>query len=233
MEIKAISSGSKGNAYYVSDGKTRLLIECGVTISKLKRTTEFDLEKIHGIIISHRHSDHCRSVKQCSEAGIDLFAPSDVFEYYGLCGTNCHRVREFRGFTAGTMFILPFDLNHDCVNFGYLICSRETKERLLYFSDTYMVKYRFEHLTHIMAECNHSMRLLKENTEAGLIPVWLKDRIKVNHMSIENLLKFFKANDMSEVKEIYLIHISENNGNPASFRQRVRKASGKPVKVFK
>ena len=83
-----------------------------------------------------------------------------------------------------------------------------------------------------MAECNYSMRMLKENTELGLVPLFLKDRIKVSHMSIEQLLEFFEANDLSKAEQIYLIHISDNNGNPVTFKRRVKKLTGVPVEVF-
>lgn len=230
MEIKGIASGSKGNAYYISDGGTSILIECGVAISKLKNSGYFD--GAGGILISHKHSDHAKSIKKCADAGAELFAPAEVFDKYGLAGDNCHSVSAFEGFCIGSLYILPFDLNHDCINFGYLICSRTTGERLLYFTDTYMVKYKFKHITHIMAECNYSMRLLRENTELGIVPLWLKDRIKVSHMSIEQLLEFFKANDLSETEQIYLIHISEHNGNPSVFRRRIKKVTGIKTDVF-
>lgn len=224
MEIKGIASGSKGNAYYISDGQTNILIECGIPLSRIKKSVCID--DISGILISHKHTDHAKSIVKCLSAGVDIYAPAEVFDTYETCGDKCHDVAPFEGFNIGTMFILPFDLNHDCINFGYLVCSKATDERLLYFTDTYMVKYKFSGLTYIMAECNYSTRMLRENTEMGLVPLWLKDRIKVSHMSVEQLLKFFKANDLHGVKQIYLIHISENNGNPAVFRKRVKKVTG-------
>ena len=51
-------------------------------------------------------------------------------------------------------------------------------------------------------------------------------------MSIEQLLEFFKANDLSKVEQIYLIHISDNNGSPVTFKRRVKKLTGVPVEVF-
>ena len=233
MIVKGIASGSKGNAYYISDAETRILIECGVAMKKLTSSPEFDFNSLHGILVSHRHGDHCKSLKHCKNAGASLYAPAEVFAFKGVDGDNCHPVKAFEGFTLGSFFVLPFDLNHDCVNYGYLLCSKATGERLLYFTDTYMVKYKFDHLTHIMAECNYSMKTLRENVRIGLVPAWLKDRIKVSHMSLEQLLKFMDENDLSKVRSIYLIHMSENNGSPAIFRHRIRKATGKHVEIIK
>jgi len=232
MIIDAVASGSKGNAYYISDGHTQLLIECGVAMKRLTKNPAFEFEDIDGILISHRHIDHCKAVERCKDAGAEIYAPADVFEFKGLNGKGCHPVKPFAGFDIGTFYIVPFDLYHDCENYGYLVCSRASNERLLYFSDTYMVRYKFNDLTHIMAECNYSNKILKENVKIGLVPAWLKDRIKVSHMSIEQLLKFFKENDLTKVKKIYLIHMSENNGSPAVFKHKVKKATGKAVEVL-
>lgn len=232
MKVKAIASGSKGNAYYISDGKTQLLIECGVTMKRLCGDMDYPFENTDGILISHHHSDHCKSIQKCAEAGADIYAPADVFSHTETEGECCHRVKPFRSFKIGTFLILPFDLHHDCVNYGYLLSSKETGERLLYFTDTYMVKYRFPGLTHIMAECNYSTDMLEANVRLGLTPPWLKDRIRVTHMSVEHLEAFFKANRLDGVKKIYLLHLSENNGNPKVFRHRIKKATGKEVEVL-
>lgn len=229
MEIKAISSGSKGNAYYISDEATSLLIECGVSFRKIRTSKYYNFENISGVLISHRHSDHCKSIKECANAGVEIYAPADVFKNNEMSGERCNAIKRFKAFNVGSFYILPFDLYHDCVNYGFLICSKKTGERLLYFTDTYMIKYKFEGLTHIMAECNYSNETLKNNSEMGVVPPWLKDRIKVSHMSLENLFKFMKENDLSKVKHIYLIHISETNGNAKVFRHRIKKATEKQV----
>ncbi len=233
MKVKAIASGSKGNAYYISDGKTQLLIECGVTMKRLCGDTEYDFKDTQGILISHRHSNHCKSIQKCIDAGVDIYAPADVYKHMNITGERCHIVSPFKSFVIGFFMILPFDLHHDCVNYGYLISSRHTGERLLYFTDTYMVKYKFPGITHIMAECNYSIRTLKENVTLGLTPPWLKDRIKVSHMSVERLEQFFESNNLDNIKKIYLIHLSENNGNANVFRYRIKKVTGKEVEVLK
>lgn len=55
LEIKQIASGSTGNCYRISDGKTNLLIEAGITIRKIKEALMFRLSEIEGCLISHEH----------------------------------------------------------------------------------------------------------------------------------------------------------------------------------
>ena len=46
MQIDIYGSSSKGNAYKVSDGKTSLLIECGLTFKKLQEKSNFTLSRV-------------------------------------------------------------------------------------------------------------------------------------------------------------------------------------------
>jgi len=55
MQIDIYGSSSKGNAYKVSDGKTSLLIECGLTFKKLQEKSNFTLSQVVGCLITHAH----------------------------------------------------------------------------------------------------------------------------------------------------------------------------------
>jgi phosphoribosyl 1,2-cyclic phosphodiesterase len=55
MIIKSIASGSSGNCYKISDGKTSLLLECGIPIKKIKLGCDFDLSDILGCLVTHEH----------------------------------------------------------------------------------------------------------------------------------------------------------------------------------
>ena len=229
MTIEALASGSKGNAYMVSDGETRVLIECGVPIGKLRQLTGFKLSKMQGVLVSHRHEDHCRALLGCISAGVDAYAPQDVFDHKGARGSRCRPAEPLKPFRVGTFSALPFECHHDCECYGYLLHSMATGERLWYFTDTYMVTERFEGVTHIMAECNYSAAALDESVSMGWFPAELKERVARTHMSIDNLLKLLAANDLSQVKEIHLIHMSESNSRAESFKAAVESQTGKPT----
>lgn len=55
IEISVFESGSQGNLYKIADGKTSLLIECGISIKKIKKYLDFRLRDIDGCLISHEH----------------------------------------------------------------------------------------------------------------------------------------------------------------------------------
>jgi len=231
MIIKPLASGSRGNAYCVSDGQTTVLIECGIPAAELQKGTGFNLSRLQGILISHGHNDHCRAIHDCIRVGPDIYAPAEVFAAKGVHGNHCNAVQPFKGFHIGTFFVLPFDCVHDCVNYGYLLHSNHSGGRLIYFTDTCMVKYRFDGLTHIMGECNYSLEAVIRSIELGYIPASMKERLKTCHMSIDSLLEYLRVNDIRRVREIYLLHLSENNSHAENFKTAVTELTGKNVFV--
>lgn len=57
--------------------------------------------------------------------------------------------------------MLPVKTEHDAKEpLGFLIYSRTTREKLLFATDTYYIRYRFPGLTHIMIECNYAIDIM-------------------------------------------------------------------------
>lgn len=133
--------------------------------------------------------------------------------------------------------VLPFDVHHNhpfmpCKEpLGLLITDIRTAEKLVYITDTSHVDYNFtgHGITHWMIECNHSGELIDKSLENGVIPKSLYDRIRYTHFSLAQVIGFFLANDLSKAKEIHLIHISKNNGDPELFQQTIQALTGVPV----
>lgn len=111
---------------------------------------------------------------------------------------------------------------------GFLLAN-QYGEKLLYATDTFYIRYRFKALTHLMLECNYSFDILKANVEAGTVDVSLKNRILKSHMSLETLKGFLKANDLSRVEQIWLLHVSDGNSDADRFKREVMELTGKPV----
>ena len=77
-------------------------------------------------------------------------------------------------------------------------------------------------------ECNYDTQTLESNVSNGLHRAHAY-RVMKSHMSLETLLEFFKANDLSRVEEIHLLHLSDSNANETYIKQAVARATGKPV----
>jgi phosphoribosyl 1,2-cyclic phosphodiesterase len=231
MKIKVLASSSKGNCYYISDGQTSLLLDAGIPIKQIQVGIGFRLRDISGVLITHRHNDHSKAILDLIKAGVDVYALDDVFKAKGISGHRCHSILPLKPFTVGSMSIMPFDCVHDVPNSGYLISSNYNSEKLLYFTDTHYVKYTFQGLNYILAECNFSKEAIDKSIADGRIPHSLKKRLINTHMSIDVLLDMLRANDLSAIRQIYLLHLSDNNGREDEFKAAVQKATGCEVYI--
>ena len=230
IEFKSFASGSSGNMYTVDDGTTKIMIEAGINIKRIKKALNFQVTHLAGALISHSHGDHNSAVKDVLDLGVNCHMSKVTAEETGV---NHHRVKIFESlkpFKIGTLMILPFPVQHDVENHGFLIQS-DQGERLLFLTDSYYCKYKFENLNYIAIECNYSQKILQENVESGRVPEFLMNRVMQSHFSLENLLVFLKANDLSRVQEIHLLHLSDSNSNEIEFKQAVQAATGKLVYV--
>jgi len=164
-------------------------------------------------------------------AGIDCYMSQGTAEALEVSGHRVHIIKARQQFRIGTWTILPFDTQHDAQEpLGFLLAN-QAGDKLLYATDTYYIKYKFRGLTHIMIECNYAADILKTNVKAGLVEQALKNRILKSHFSLENVKNFLKANDLSKIQEIWLLHMSDGNSDEARFKREIQELTGKMVFV--
>jgi len=232
MQITVLASGSKGNAYHISDGKTSLLLDAGIPLKAIQVGCQFKVTQIRGCFVSHAHNDHSKAAKELARLGVDIYTSQGTIAACKLTGHRIHAVKALEEITVGTFQILPFDVEHDVPEpLGFLFTSTETGEKLLYFTDTYYIKYRFQGLTHIMGECNYDKDSLQRSVDAGYIPLELVPRLMKSHMSLEHFLDLLRANDLRKVRQIYLLHLSDNNSDENRYKEEVQKLTGAEVYV--
>lgn len=232
MEVKVIASGSSGNAYRISDGKTQLLLDAGIPLKRIAQALDFRVRDLAGCFVTHSHGDHSKAAKELAKAGIDVYTSQGTLDACALSGHRFKPVKALKELRVGTFTVLPFDVQHDAPEpLGFLFSSNHSGEKLLYFTDTYYIKYRFSGLTHIMGECNYSMDIVQKSVENGYIPRDLVPRLIKSHMSLEHFLELLRANDLSRVREIYLLHLSQNNSDENRFKEAVQRLTGTAVYV--
>jgi DNA-binding transcriptional MerR regulator len=59
----------------------------------------------------------------------------------------------------------------------------------------------------------------------------MKKRLLRLHFSLENVKEFLRANDLSKVQEIWLLHLSDNNSDEERFKREIMELTGKVVYV--
>lgn len=233
IEIQPLASSSAGNAYRISDGHTTLLLEAGIRYKDLQRALDFRVSEIAGCLITHEHGDHCKAASDLAKAGVDIYASSGTLGTLQLPG---HRVKPIQAkvqFSIGTWTVMPFDVEHDVAEpLGFLLAN-QVGEKLVFLTDTYYCRYKFQGLTHIMVETNYSLKILDDNIAAGIVPLELRSRLLKSHFSLENAKDFLAANDLSNVQEIWLLHLSDTNSDEDVFKREIQELTGKQVFVAK
>ena len=227
MDIKVIASGSSGNAYLIGDGRTRLLLDAGIPFKRIQIGCEFKTSSIDGCLVTHRHGDHAAAIPKLIERGITVYGNADVAEFY----EGVQELAALREYTVGTFRVLPFEAVHDVPCYGYQVTSTATDEKLVYITDSAYVKYTFSGLTHIMIEANYDEDIMLGNVRDEKVPFSLAERVAGTHMSIDTLLELLRANDMTRVRQIYLLHLSDNNSDAEVFKRLVQQETGAEVYI--
>ena len=228
MVLKVLGSSSKGNCYILEASDGILIIEAGVPAAEVKKAIGFNIGKVLACIVSHRHRDHSKFLKEIVSCGIKMLALEDVFASHNIDRAFCKSIEPMKGYKVGGFHIFAFPVMHDVPCIGFVVEHAEMG-RLLFVTDTMMLEYTFPRLNHILIETNYCDRILQDNIDAGVVPLSMRDRLLGTHMELQTAKDIIKANDLSEVKEVILLHLSDNNSDAALFAQQMRRASGKPV----
>lgn len=234
MKIEVIASGSSGNCYKVSNEDTALLIECGIPYKKIQEALNFKVTDIDGVLVSHEHVDHSKACKNLIKAGVDLYMTKGTKEALNL---DSHRVKTFEKdgyFTyswvdIGSFKIKTFETVHDAKEpVGFYILNTKTDERLLFITDTMLVKSRFRKIHYLMIEVNYDKKTINDNP--GLNDE-LRERIKKNHMSLETAIDFLNKCGLVRLKKIYVMHLSDHNSNAELIKKSLQELTGVPIEI--
>ena len=231
MQLKILGSSSSGNCYILENQTESIIIECGVRIEKIKKCLNYNISKVAGCLISHEHKDHCKAVNEVLATGITCYASAGTIKGMEV-PINHHRINIInagRQFNVGSFKVIPFAVQHDAYEpLGFLINHSETGT-VLFVTDTYYVKDTFRGLNNIIVEANYSKEILDQKMRDGATPDFLRNRILKSHTSLETCKELLSANDLSQVNNIVLIHLSDNNSNELQFKREVTELTGKTV----
>lgn len=199
MVLKVLGSGSAGNCYILENDTEALIIEAGVPLKEVKIALGFNVKKIVGVVVSHSHGDHSKYVSEYEKAGITVFKPYE----------DCYRSRHY-----GKFKVAIFELVHDVNCYGFYIRHPEIG-LLIYASDTEYIKWRFKDINHILVEANYSDDLVEKDAVN-------REHVLRGHMSLKTALDFISTNDNPALRNVVLIHLSNNHADSADFLQKTR-----------
>ena len=222
MEFISLVSGSSGNSTLITDGKTHILTDCGMSGVKLKNALNsigLAPENICAILITHEHIDHTK--------GVGVIARRYKTPIYGtkktLLSLNCGEIQENlineispdTAFEIGNIAIMPFSIPHDAKDpVGYSYFSGNDKFSLA--TDIgHMNDYIMGHLKgskKVLLESNHDVEML----QYGSYPFPLKQRIlsDTGHLSNANAARAALELVENGTLNLALGHLSNENNTP-------------------
>lgn len=245
LKICVLGSGSKGNCTCVWSGKTALLIDVGLSLSRIEKCLGiFGIDPYSvTILLTHVHTDHVGGLekfvkKYNNEVYVQDLSYYMLLEKYNISASKLMRFSE-NEFFVGNITVIPEKLSHDVPCVGYsLVCEGK---KISIATDTGKLTdktvTRFSDADLVVLESNHDEDMLRSNASYS---AFLKQRILSDrgHLSNATASECAVKLAMSGVRQFILAHLSQENNLPelafATVRDKLAKygyAEGKDVAI--
>ncbi|MBI2124492.1 MBL fold metallo-hydrolase [Candidatus Pacearchaeota archaeon] len=220
IEISALASGSSGNCFYVSEGKSSVLIDAGISCRQIAERLSMinkSPEDIGAIFITHEHSDHVRGADVFARAfNVPLFATEKTIQSCFLCSDEekINKIKNNEAVNIGKLKIEAFSKPHKASDPVFFRI--EGSKKLSIITDLgYPCKNAQDAVSDsdfVCLESNHDIGML----ENGPYPYYLKKWIKSDsgHLSNRQSSLFVLEKTKRKLKNIMLSHLSEINNTP-------------------
>jgi len=229
LKLTNLGSSSSGNAFILEAGD-RILLECGFPLKELQAKSGFNLPE--NCLLTHEHkTDHSKGALDFAKWVGRVYSSKGTLDAIGQ-HKNFIAVPEKVIFQIGRLLIFAFKTEHDCAEpYGYWIHDPVENESLLFIMDSCFIRYNFKNvpfkLTHILIECNFDRETLSPDCNDRHL-----ERVFESHLSLQDLKLFLNANDLSNVQEINLCHLSQDNLDPHKAKKEIQELTGLPVYMF-
>ena len=231
LELCTLASGSSGNSLLVTDGRTHVLVDAGISCRRIcTGLKELGVEptELAGVLITHEHSDHI--------SGLTTLTKQLRLPVYASPGTGrqlCYRIAFLEellrpvapgeGFSVGGLAIESFPTSHDAAeSVGYALSAGGRKAAVVtdlgYETGAVLRGIRGADL--LVAEANHDV----EWVQSGPYPYHLKARILGDrgHLSNEAGAELAWTAVEGGARTVVLAHLSHENNTPARAHEVVR-----------
>lgn len=221
MNICLLASGSKGNSLLISSGRTRLLIDAGLSARELCRRLALAgvaADELDAILVTHEHVDHVRGLgllgrrhnlpvylhHDIAADVADSQRPGQVCEF----GTGAELV-------VGDLAIRAFPVTHDArapVGFTIAGAARRVGVATDLGVATRLVAEELRRCHVLVLEANHDEEMLRD----GPYPWALKQRIRGSHGHLSNRDSAVLLESLcwEGLETVFLAHLSETNNHP-------------------
>ena len=223
VKLTILGSGSAGNCAYVETEETRILIDAGFSVRQIRQRLASigrTPESLHGILITHEHSDHIQGLAglanrlripiYCNRPTQEAIADAlDAGFDFRLFTTGGH-------FEVGDIAVDTFTIPHDAQDpVGFLLRTRDAN--IGFVTDlghvTKLIVERVRPANALVLETNHDVKMLQDCVRR---PWSLKQRIlgRHGHLSNEDAAAAAEQIVTAELRHLYLGHLSRECNRP-------------------
>lgn len=223
LRFTILGSGSSGNCSLVESGETRLLVDAGFSARQISRRLEtvgLGLKDLHGILLTHEHSDHTAGLRVlCCSHQIPLYCNRLTAD---CLRTNLQKFTGWRLFATGDTLSIgdisveTFPVPHDASDpVGFVLEHGDARVGLL--TDighaTELAVERVRHCHALLLEANHDLALLQNDVRR---PWPVKQRIlsRHGHLSNESAAGLVRRILHENLSHLFLGHLSPDCNTP-------------------
>lgn len=241
----SFGSGSSGNSCYIGNYKGGIIVDAGVKtdfMEEILAANGVPMSHVKGILLTHDHYDHVHFAYNIVRQNkhMHIFCSNRVMNALLRNHSISKRIKEYHvpifkeiPFNVAGMQVTAFDVPHDgSDNMGFFI--EYATHRFAVATDLGAVTERAWHYlsmaNYMMIEANYDLQMLLH----GPYPQYLKARIQTDHGHLDNAHTAAFLNEVygSQMRYVFLCHLSKDNNTPETAVSTVRSAlESKGIKV--
>lgn len=226
LSFSLLSSGSRANCIYLTDGTTKVLLDCGLscrqTVARLD-SLGVDASEIDAIVVTHEHSDHVSGVGVFHRKfGTPIFSNRETLRASPILQQiNCDHwseVKNDQSFFLGAIRFSSFEVEHDAEDPIAFRVSAGGKDLAILTDLGQRTSYACKQIQGVDAlilEANHDLEMLYD----APYPWSVKERIKgrKGHLKNEQAAEILVDPEiglLSTLQVVVAAHISEKSNTP-------------------
>ena len=223
LTLTTLASGSSGNCLLLSDGRTHILVDAGISARRITthlKTLGIAPPELAGILVTHEPSDHISGLATLTkQLPVPIYATAATGRQIrcrvAWAEEHLHTITPGTAFSVDSLDVQAFSTPHDAADsVGYTITAGDrtaavvtdlghvTREVLSAVSGAQLV----------VLECNYEPDWLL----SGPYPYYLKERIlgRRGHLSNEEGAQLARVLTEQGARQLVLAHLSKENNTP-------------------
>lgn len=229
-----MGSGSRGNAFLIEGGDTRLLVDAGFSASQTARRLErlgVEPDSVDAVVVTHEHRDHTAGAGVTARRwGWPLYMTTRTATACAALLDGTEEIRGLRGgqpTRIGELDVVPVDTCHDAAQPVAVTVRHEDAGLSVGVATdigraTAPVRYALRACNYLILEANHDERWLR----TGPYPWSVKRRIGGSRGHLSNRLAAELLAELAHdrLAGVLLAHVSQECNDPGLALEEVGEA---------